>query len=616
MTTRSAVPSGPDGLSDALQQWRAGVAGVLAKARRVDVDALGEHPERLLDTETYDGVTVAALYTAQDALPEAPLPGTAPYTRGRTASRDTTLGWGVRVRHGRGLGPAADPHAVNTAVLDDLENGATSVWLALAGADLPIDALEQVLEGVFLDLAPVVLDAGAEFTAAAQAFLEVLDRADVNLDEVSAELGADPLTLLVRGGDDRVDEAVALAVRADAHAADLRAITLDGTVFHDAGGSDAQELGACLAAGVELLRALTEGGLEVDAALGQLTVRLSADDSQLTTIAKMRAWRLLWSRVAQVVGGAPGAGSLPQHAVTSAAMMTQRDPWVNVLRTTVAAFSAGVGGVDSITVLPFDAALPDGVLGVSDSFAARMARNTQLLLLEESHLGRVLDPAGGSWAVEQLTEGLAQAAWAVLGELEEAGGFRAALAGGALAELLSRTRAAREHDVARRAVRLTGINEFPDLDEAPPTSTAEVAEVGGALPVIRYAQPFEALRTRSDAHLAATGSRPRVQLATTGPLAEHAARADWVRTLLAAGGIATTPDAAAVAVLCASDRRYRSDGAEAVSGLREAGATHVLLAGAAKAWPDDAPPLDGTLALGDDAVVALTALLDVLEVAP
>ncbi|MEO6880470.1 MAG: methylmalonyl-CoA mutase family protein [Mycobacteriaceae bacterium] len=597
--------------------WRAGVAAALAKTRKVDVAALGENPERLLDTTTYDGVTVAALYTPADGRPEAPLPGSAPFTRGRTALRDTTTGWGIRVRHGLGLGSGADAAAVNKAVLDDLENGATSVWLALGGGDLPIEALETVLSGVFLDLAPVVLDAGEAFTEAAQAFLDLAERADVNLDEVSAGLGADPLTLLVRGGTDRMAEATALAVRAHEHAADLRAITLDGTVFHDAGGSDADELGATLAAGVEHLRALTDAGLSVDDALAQLEVRLAATDSQLLTIAKMRAWRLAWSRVAQVCGGADLAAAMPQHAVTSAAMMTQRDPWVNVLRTTVAVFAAGVGGADAITVLPFDAALPDGVAGVSEHFAARLARNTQLLLLEESHLGRVLDPAGGSWAVEALTVDLAEAAWGVFAGLEADGGFRAALASGRLGDVLARTRDARAADVDHRRILLTGVSAFPDLDETPPTSTSEPV-VAGLLPVVRYSASFEALRNRSDAHLLATGVRPTVALRTIGPLAEHAARADWVRTLLAAGGISTTPTEgpAPVVVLCGSDRRYAGEGDEALAGLRADGADHVLLAGPSKAWPSGGPAPDAALAAGDDAVLALSTLLDVLEVAP
>jgi methylmalonyl-CoA mutase len=611
MTTESVSATPPD--ADAgLQAWRRAVAGVLAKARRVDAADLGDTPERLLDTTTYDGVTLAALYTPADQLPEPPLPGVHPFTRGRTAHRDTTVGWGVRTRHGRGLGPGADAEAVNTAVLHDLENGSTSLWFALGGQDLPHAALERALDGVFLDLAPVVLDAGAEMTAAAEAFLAVLEHTDADLTEVHAHLGADPLTVLVRGGPDLLGEAVALAVRAHEHTAPLTSITVDGTVFHDAGAGDAQELGAALAAGVEYLRALTGGGLDVDDALGQLEFRVAATDEQFATLAKLRAGRTLWARVAQVVGGAPASGAAPQHAVTSAAMMSQRDPWVNMLRTTVAAFAAGVGGADAVTVLPFDSALPDGVPGVSGSFAARMARNTQLLLLEESHLGRVLDPAGGSYYAEQLTAALGEAAWAFFTELEAAGGFRAALASGLLAERIAATARARASDIARRTAPLTGVSEFPDLAEAPPTSTTEPV-APGALPVTRRAQPFEVLRNRSDAHLESTGARPQVRLVALGPLAEHTLRLGWTTNLLAAGGLEAGGGSGPVAVLVGTDARYCSDGPDALAAARAGGATTVLLAGPPKAWPSDAPDRpDGNLAAGADAVAALSRLLDTL----
>ncbi|MDQ2723870.1 MAG: methylmalonyl-CoA mutase family protein, partial [Actinomycetota bacterium] len=558
-----------------------------------------------------------------------PLPGVHPFTRGRTAHRDTTVGWGVRTRHGRGLGPGADAEAVNTAVLHDLENGSTSLWFALGGQDLPHAALERALDGVFLDLAPVVLDAGAEMTAAAEAFLAVLEHTDADLTEVHAHLGADPLTVLVRGGADLLDEAVALAVRAHEHTAPLTSITVDGTVFHDAGAGDAQELGAALAAGVEYLRALTGGGLDVDDALGQLEFRVAATDEQFATTAKLRAGRSLWARVAQVVGGAPASGAAPQHAVTSAAMMSQRDPWVNMLRTTLAAFGAGVGGADAVTVLPFDAVVPGGAPDVSDAFAARIARNTQLLLLEESHLGRVIDPAGGSWYVENLTDAMAQRAWTFFQEIEAAGGFRAALSGGLLAERIGLTRAQRDDDVAHRRKALTGVNEFPNLDEAPiPATTAP--EGAGALPAVRYAAQFEQLRNRSDAHLAAAGTRPRVLLATLGPIAEHNVRAGFITNLLAAGGIvainpgpldspeaissAVTAADSPVAIVCGTDKRYASAGSDAVQALRDAGAAEVFVAGARKAFAEREHQPDGFLGAGVNAVAALTGLLETLGV--
>ncbi|WP_043690369.1 methylmalonyl-CoA mutase family protein, partial [Nocardia abscessus] len=415
-------------------------------------------------------------------------------------------------------------------------------------------------------------------------------------------------------------EAVALAGQAAQRAETVRAITVDATVFHDAGASDAQELGAAVAAGLAYLRSLTES-VDIADALGQLEFRLAATDDQFATIAKFRAARQLWARVAEVCG-APDFGGAPQHAVTSAAMMSQRDPWVNMLRTTLAAFGAGIGGADTVTVLPFDSALPPGELGVSKSFADRMARNTQLLLLEESHLGHVLDPGAGSWYVEDLTAALAAKAWEFLQEIEAAGGYLAALESDLLAERVAATKAARDTDVAHRKTAVTGVNEFPNLAEQP---LSEAARRSGR--VARYGAAFERLRDRSDAFLAEHGTRPKALLVPLGSVAEHNVRVTFIANLLASGGIesinpgplavdaiaaAATGAGAPIAVLCGSDARYGSEAGAAVEQLRAAGVSTVLLAGAAKAVADldDAQRPDGFLAARIDAVAALSGLLE------
>lgn len=583
-----------------LGEWRRGVAGVLAKARKVDAADLPADPERLLAVDTYDGVTVAPLYTRLDERAELPLPGDFPFVRGRDAVRDVHRGWHVNVDI-----TASAPADANRQILDALENGVSSLRVSgIAAGDLT-----ETLQGVLFELAPVGLDAGTETSAAAQALLAIVDgyncqdRAAIRL-----SLGAAPLTSRFAGiADLELDAAYALAGTAAARPESVRAITVDSTVFHNAGASDAQELGAAIAAGLEYVRGLTASGLSVADALGQLEFRLAATDDQFQTIAKFRAARQLWARVAQVCD-APAAGDAPQHAVTSAAMLTQRDPWVNLLRGTLAAFGAGVGGADSVTVLPFDAALPAGALGVSESFSARMARNTQLLLLEESHLGRVLDPSAGSWYAEQLTAEIAGKAWEFMQELETAGGYLAALESGVLADRIAATRSTRESDVAHRRTAVTGVNEFPDLGEKP----LPACEPGT---VARYGAAFEALRDRSDAFLAARGARPTVRLMPLGPVAENNVRVTFATNLLASGGIAVATEAGAtIAILCGSDKRYGIDAADAVRALRSDGVTTVLLAGPEKAVAEttgDARP-DGFLTARIDAVSALSDLLDKL----
>lgn len=610
----------------AYAKWQQGVAGVLAKARRVEASELGPQPQKLLDTVTYDGVTLSPLYSPRDELPEPPLPGTHPYVRGGDATRDVNVGWLVATVFGNEQDAPAD---VNTAVLDSLANGVSAIWLRIADAA----SLAQILDGVYLDLAPLTLDAGAGTSAVADALYSLFDARAAAGDGVTdrravrVNLGAAPLTSAYSGRNDvDMETAAALAVGAAARSEQVRAITVDGTVFHNAGASDAEELGATIAAGLEYLRTLTGRDLTISEALGQLGFRFAATDDQFQTIAKFRAARIVWARIAQACG-APDAGNAPQHAVTSAAMMAQRDPWVNMLRTTLAAFGAGVGGADVVTVLPFDSALPGGAPGVSKSFASRIARNTQLLLLEESHLGRVMDPAGGSWYVEDLTRQVAEKAWEFFQEIEAAGGYTAASEAGIISARINATRATRERDIAHRTTTVTGVNEFPNLGEAPLPAGAADQDPS----VARYATTFERLRDRSDAYLAAHGERPKVLLVPLGPVAEHNVRTTFSTNLLAAGGIeAVDPGQVnigtggiaevagktdtTVALLCGTDKRYGAEAVAAVDELRTAGVGTVLLAGREKLFADTESNKrpDGFVTAKIDAVSVLGDLLDLL----
>ncbi|WP_228001500.1 methylmalonyl-CoA mutase family protein [Nocardia australiensis] len=598
--------------------WRKGVAGVLAKARKVDAADLPEEPETLLAETTYDGLTIAPLYTRRDERPEQPLPGAFPFVRGRDATRDVHQGWYVSATVG-----ASDGAAANREILAGLDSGISAVRLGVGARGVPVAEVPTALNGLLFELAPLTVDAGSDVTAAAAQVFGVLDRYQLPVrKDIQVGLGAAPFTSGFSGADDiDLTQTLALAAAAIARAETVRAITVDGTVFHDAGASDAQELGAAVAAGLAYLRALTEDGRDIADALGQVEFRFAATDDQFATIAKFRAARQLWARVAHVCG-APAFGGAPQHAVTSAAMMTQRDPWVNMLRTTLAAFGAGVGGADTVTVLPFDSALPAGELDVSKSFSDRMARNTQLLLLEESHLGHVQDPGAGSWYVEDLTAALAVKAWEFMQEIESAGGYRSALESGLLAERIAATRAARDSDVAHRKTAVTGVNEFPNLAEAP---LSEAARQEAA--IARYGARFEALRNRSDAYLAAKGARPRALLVPLGSVAEHNVRVTFIANLLASGGIesinlgpleaagigtAATESGATIAVLCGSDKRYGTDAGAAVDALRAAGIETVLLAGSEQAVAElsGAQRPDGYLAARIDAVAALSGLLE------
>jgi methylmalonyl-CoA mutase len=359
--------------------------------------------------------------------------------------------------------------------------------------------------------------------------------------------------------------------------------------------------------------------------------RLTADTDQFLSVAKFRALRALWARVEQACGLDPKAAFI--SAETAWRMMTKRDPWVNMLRTTIAAFSAGIGGADAIAVLPFTSAI-----GLPDRFARRIARNVQLLLLEESNVAKVADPAAGSGGIEDLTEKLCRAAWALFQEFERAGGAPAALERGLIQDKVAKVRAERETATAQRRDVLTGTTDYPNLSEAEVTvldvkpvllgSPAANIKYPPLVP-IRLAEPFERLRDASDRTSARSGTRPKIFLAGLGTVAEFTPRASFAKTLFEAGGIeavsndrfndqaammaAFKSSSARLACLCSTDAVYAREAAGAAKALASAGAAHIYLAGR----PKDADALKasgvGTLIFaGCDALATLQAAHDIL----
>jgi methylmalonyl-CoA mutase len=285
-------------------------------------------------------------------------------------------------------------------------------------------------------------------------------------------------------------------------------------------------------------------------------------------------------------------------------MMSRRDPDVNMLRTTIAVAAAGLGGADNITVLPHTAPL-----GLPDAFARRVARNTQLVLLDESNLARVADPAAGSGALEALTQELCGAAWSLFQEIERDGGVWATLQAGMIQQKVAAVRAEHQKALALRKDFLTGTNEFPNIHESAPAVLAvkpEPAPSEGAasittekLPRLRLAEPFEALRDKSDEILARSGARPKIFLANLGTLAEFTPRASFSKNFFEAGGIealsndgfassggeqttdlnaltaACKSSGAALVCLCSTDKIYEKEAAAAALALKAAGAPRI-----------------------------------------
>ncbi|MBR1158938.1 methylmalonyl-CoA mutase family protein [Bradyrhizobium elkanii] len=565
--------------------WRKLVDGVLKGA-----------PFEKLVGKTYDGLKIDPIY--RRATNASPLAG-----------RAAAAPWQIlqRVDH-------PDAAQANAQALQDLENGATGLEFEFAGgpgargfglADASKKTLARACGGVHLDagimiaLNPVIGRENAGETFADMVEARKLDPAKLDLHFNYQALS----TMAVRGAaaiawpnyEKSFGQVVNGLIKRGFKGPFVLA---DGRPVHDAGGSEVQELAFTLALGLAYLRMLEGAGIDLDAARAAISFRLSADADQFLTMAKFRALRLLWARVEQACGLTPKP--IFVNAQTAWRMLTQRDPNVNMLRATIATFAAGLGGANAITVLPHTLAL-----GLPDDFARRVARNTQLVLLDESNLAKVSDPAAGAGGIETLTSQLCEAAWTLFQEIEKAGGVFAALERGLLQNKVAATRSLRETNVAKRRDVLTGASEFPDLREAvpavldvkpsAPVSPADAKVKFDALAPIRLAEPFEALRDKSDAALKAHGARPKIFLANLGTAADFTARATFAKSFFETGGIeaidsegfadaavlaaAFKASGAAMACICSSDKVYAVSAAEAARALQGAGARHIYLAG-------------------------------------
>ena len=583
-TTTDDLSLAADFAPSTYDDWRKLVDGVLKGA-----------PFERLVGKTYDGLKIEPIYRrATNASPVAGRPAAAP--------------WQImqRIDH-------PDATQANAQALHDLENGAAGLALVFAGAngaygvglEPTAGAVTKVLDGLYLDAGIALeLQIGPQSRMAAIHVAEYVKRKGINPVDCQIRFGLDPLGACAVWGSSpyswpEIVPAVTSAIKGLAAMGFKGPFAVaDGRVIHDAGGSEVQELAFVLASAVAYLRAIEQAGVALEDAQGMVYARLSADADQFLTLAKFRALRLLWARIEQACDLTPKP--LFIAADTAWRMLTQRDAYVNMLRATMATFSAGLGGANAITVLPHTMAL-----GLPDDFARRAARNTQLVLLEESNLAKVSDPAAGSGGIETLTQQLCEAAWALFQEIEKAGGIFEALEANLIQRKVAATRATREANIAKRRDVLTGASEFPNLHETPaavldakPVVLAPYGDAKfefDALAPIRLAAPFEVLRDRSDTRLKSTGTRPKIFLANLGTAADFTARAAFAKSFFETGGIeaidtlgfadraahaaAFKASGALVACICSSDKVYAAQAEAVARALQAAGAKHIYLAG-------------------------------------
>ena len=518
-------------------------------------------PFEKLVGKTYDGLSIQPLYPRAAKASHM--------ASAHTGAWDTL----ARIDH-------LDPRSAQAQALDDLENGATGLALTFAGSTgaygfgltPDFDTLDHVLDNVILETGlPIEIDAGKAGSALASAFEKIVAARKLAPADVNVHFGLDPLH-------ENIDAIAATAQRLKKAGFRAPIIVADARRVHMAGGTEAQELALALASSLSSLRALEKAGLSLDDARGLISFRLAADADQFLTLAKMRAMRALFARIEVACGLKPKPIHI--HAETGWRMMTRRDPYVNLLRTTTAAFAAGVGGADRISVLPFTQAL-----GLPDGFARRLSRNTQLVLTEEANLGRVVDPGAGAGSIETLTDELSAAAWHLFQQSEKTGLPLFILA---LSRDVAKAASARLKNIARRKDPLTGTSEFPNVHEGSVDVLAPARTLARDtfFPPMRLAQDFEALRDRADAFQV----RPKIFLATLGTVADFTARAMFAKNLFEAGGLEAiihdggdlaqgfAASGAKLVCLCSNDALYAEQAAQAAKQLAPK-AAKIFLAG-------------------------------------
>ncbi len=496
------------------------------------VASLAGKPFDKLTTPSYEGIPIRPLYRREDTVGRSftgTVPGHPPYVRGINAAGTLPTGWRIAqaLSHVR-------PADFNRALLVDLARGQTAVTLLLdtptrTGLDpdaapgevgrhglslvTPADLVEA-LRGVFLSGVPLLAHAGTTAVPLLAALVARQRGAERPTDELTGCVAADPLGVVAEEGalplalDDAYNQMTVVAQWAAIHAPRLGTVAVRSDIYHDAGASAAQELAFGLATGAAYLRAMTARGLDIDTAARAIHFHVAIGGHFFMEVAKLRAARLLWAQVVAAFGGREEAQALHIDARTARRNKTAIDPHVNMLRATTEALAAAVGGADTIRVAPFDEPL-----GAPDDFSRRIARNVQIILQEEAHLTRMIDPAGGSYAVEALTDELAHAAWALFQEIERHGGMLAALESGFVQSSIAEVAARRATALARRRDVLVGVNQFakPAEKPAPPAPPADVA-----IDAERAAQ-LAAHRANRDAAACAAALQQVAQAMTAAP---------------------------------------------------------------------------------------------------
>jgi methylmalonyl-CoA mutase len=596
--------------------------------QEVEKSLNGKPFEKLYST-TYENITIKPIYTRYDLEPLAHVeqyPGFPGYVRGTKPNGYIREPWKVSQEIS-----ASSPKEWNEIVKHDLERGQTEIHIVLERLGFPVtslDDIESMFSGISLDMYSLRVDAGVQSLSFLALFAAYLQKRQIPFDAVRGTIGMDPVGVLAEKGQLSTSLAALYDVMADVtkwakeNMPDVKTVIVRGEPYHNGGANAVQELAFAFATAVEYINECLDRGLAIDDIARRIQFSFAVGSNFFMEIAKLRAARLVWSNIVQAFGGSEQSQKIAMHARTSYFTKTVYDPYVNMLRATAEAFAATIGGADSLHVSPFDEAI-----GRADEFSRRIARNTQLILLEEAHIANVIDPAGGSYYVETLTAQVAEETWKLFQQIEEKGGMVKALQDGFAQTEVENVAEQRRNNVKKRKEKIVGTNFYANLAETPVQKADEngekhlsssalneenvarlqagfrekrwsetaifmaarratAQEIEEALkadeasvnvePIKqwRLAEPFEQLRKATEAHFEKHGVRPTVHLINIGSIPNYKARADFITGFFEAGGVAVSK----------SEGYHTAE--EAVSGALEANGTHYIICGSDESYRD------------------------------
>ena len=571
------------------EQWEAAIA----------TDLKGADYERKLVWRTPEGFNVRPYYRAENLEGIEFLgsqAGEFPYVRGTRNSND----W--RIHQTLTVDSAAK---ANAEALKILNAGVDAIGFHITSEEFAAEDLETLLKDIYLPAVEITFS-GKKMGKVAGLVIDKVETMGLKKDDVHINFCIDPIVknLSTKGhfccSDPKGEHCFSKIVELIKRTADykgIRVVNVSGSTFSNAGSTIVEELAFTLSAGHEYLVRLMDEGLTVDEAARKIRFSMGVTSNYFMEMAKFRAARMLWANIVKGYNPEKGCScKLFAHAVTSTWNQTVYDPYINMLRGTTEAMSAAIAGVHSLEVTPFNASFAE-----PDEFSKRIARNVELLLKHESHFDQVVDPAGGSYYVENLTQSIAAEAWKLFLEIEEKGGYAEAYKAGFIKERVEASAAAKDKAIATRRQTLLGANQFPNFTEvAPKEITAEAvtrpAAEGNVLTPYRGAMAFEAMRL----HVDRSGKQPKAFMLTCGNLAMARARAQFSCNFFACAGIrvqdntffksieegvkAALESKAEIVVVCASDDDY----AEAAPKVKEllAGKAILVVAGAPACAPE------------------------------